>query len=71
MSGAVFRMPLSVSAQRLQRSLARISALAEAGDDAAFDAAIAEWFEDLKAHVQDVQRASGLSSAEMVELLIP
>ncbi len=69
MSGAVFRMPLTVSAGRLERSLERLAALAEAGDDAAFDEGIKQWFADLRAHVDLVMEATGLTSGELFELV--
>ena len=71
MTGAVIELPLSVAAQRLDRSLKRLGALSEEGGDAEFEEALATWFGDLKAFGEQLQRTTGLSAAELAERLVP
>jgi hypothetical protein len=69
MSGEVV-MPLTVAARRLERSLKRLEDVAATGDDAAFEAAHRGWFQDLRRFGGELQRATGLSAAELAERLV-
>ena len=63
-------MALTVAARRLERELASLEAVAVAGDDAAFEAAHGKWFDALGRFGAELQRATGLSGAELAERLV-
>jgi len=57
---------LDVASRRLVKSLARLEGAAEAEQDV-FDRAHARFFTDLRGFGAELQRATGLSAAELAE----
>jgi phosphoenolpyruvate carboxylase len=64
-------LPLTVAARRLERATERLSHLAEAESEAAFEAGVRDWHRQLRAFGAELQRATGLNSAELAERLVP
>lgn len=71
MSAEIIQLPLTVAAARVQRSLDRLSQLAETAPDAAFEAELREWFGSMRAFGAQLQSATGLSAKELAEALVP